>query len=65
MTEPEQPFVNFEELHVCPICRKFFIEEKSLYKHILDAHQDQQYMSFDLHADLYERWQGRIPRCNQ
>lgn len=65
MHKPDIVTTSFEELHVCPICRKFFTEEKLLYRHILQAHQDQQYMSYDMQADLYERWQDRIPRCSQ
>ena len=54
-----------ETLHVCPICTKMYMEEKALYLHIMRAHADGQRMAFDLRADLYRRWQERIPRRNQ
>jgi hypothetical protein len=61
----ENQFTPFEGIHVCPICRKMFTLEKELYRHVIHAHQDKQYMSYDLHADLYERWQERIPKPRQ
>jgi hypothetical protein len=54
-----------ESLHVCPACAKMFLEEKTLYLHIMRAHQDGQRLAYDLRADLYRRWQERIPRRNQ
>jgi hypothetical protein len=50
-----------ESLHICPMCAKMFLEEKGLYLHIMRAHQDDQRLAFDLQADLYRRWQQRIP----
>jgi hypothetical protein len=55
----------FEGIHLCPICRKLFLQEKALYRHVVQAHDDGQYLSFNLHADLYQRWQDRIPKCRQ
>jgi hypothetical protein len=52
-------------LHVCPICAKMYLEEKAMYLHIMRAHQDGQRMAYDLRADLYRRWQERIPRHHQ
>lgn len=52
-------------LHVCPICAKLYLEEKTMYLHIMRAHEDNQRMAFDLRADLYRRWQERIPRRSQ
>lgn len=56
---------TFEGLHVCPVCRKLYLREKELYLHILKAHQDGQYMAYTFRADLYQRWQNRIPKCKQ
>lgn len=47
--------------NLCPFCRKLFMQEKALYRHIVTAHADREYMSYNLHADLYHRWQERIP----
>ncbi|MFO7322515.1 MAG: hypothetical protein DIU68_012345 [Chloroflexota bacterium] len=51
-----------EPIMSCPVCQKLFLEEKQLYRHIVQAHQDGEYMSYTFQADLYERWQERIPR---
>ncbi|MBZ0288699.1 MAG: hypothetical protein K8I30_13865 [Anaerolineae bacterium] len=52
-------------LHICPVCTKLFIQQKALYLHIMHVHQDGQRLAFDLRADLYSRWQERVPRVNQ
>jgi hypothetical protein len=57
--------VKFEGLHLCPICRKLYTQEKALFRHVVLAHADGEYLSYNLRAELYERWQERIPRCNQ
>ncbi len=56
---------NVSGLHICPICAKIYLEEKPMYMHIMRAHQDGQRMAYDLRADLYRRWQERIPRSTQ
>jgi len=57
--------VKFESLHLCPICRKLYTQEKALFRHVILAHADGEYLSYNLRAELYERWQERIPRGNQ
>jgi hypothetical protein len=52
-------------LHICPVCSKMFLEEKNLYLHIMRAHKDGQSLAYDLRADLYKRWQERVPRVEQ
>lgn len=54
-----------EAIQFCPFCQKLFMQEKALYKHIVQAHSDREYMSHTFHADLYARWQDRIPRLEQ
>ena len=58
----EDPAEHIEDLHVCPVCTKMYMEEKALYLHIIKAHQDGERLAYDLRADLYRRWQERIPR---
>jgi uncharacterized C2H2 Zn-finger protein len=59
-TEDHDTEVN--GMHVCPVCAKMFMEEKAFYGHIMCAHPDSQRMAHDMRADLYRRWQERIPR---
>jgi uncharacterized C2H2 Zn-finger protein len=63
MQKPQE--TQFENLHICPVCSKLFFNEKALYGHILQSHRDGQYMSYNMNADLYQRWQERIPRPRQ
>jgi hypothetical protein len=65
MNDNELILSSFEDLHVCPVCQKYFVEEKAMYQHVLQAHEDQQYMAYDMQADMYERWQDRHPRVEQ
>lgn len=51
-----------EALQFCPFCQKLFTQEKLLFKHIVGAHKDCEYMSYSFHANLYSRWQERNPR---
>lgn len=51
-----------DELHVCPLCQKFYQSEKELYLHIMRAHQDSERLANELRADLYTRWRDRISR---
>lgn len=55
---------SFEPLMTCPICQKLFTQEKPLYQHIVRVHGDGEYMSYSFQAQLYERWQQRLPRCS-
>lgn len=52
-------------LHICPVCSKLFLQNKAMYLHIMRVHPDGQRLAFDLRADLYRRWQERVPRVNQ
>ena len=61
----DENVLDIEGLHVCPTCAKMYLEEKALYLHIMRAHGDGQQMAFDLQADLYRRWQSRLPRLDQ
>jgi hypothetical protein len=54
-----------DSLQFCPFCHKLFMQEKALYKHIVQAHRDGEYMSYTFHANLYARWQERFPRLDQ
>ena len=54
--------IPLDELHLCPVCRKLFVQEKAMYHHILRVHRDREYLSYNLRAGLYERWQERLPR---
>lgn len=56
---------DIDGLHSCPVCNKLFIQEKAMYLHIMRVHPDGQRMAFDLQADMYIRWQERMPRVNQ
>lgn len=51
-----------DELHICPLCQKFYRSEKELYLHIMRAHQDSERLANELRADLYTRWRDRITR---
>jgi uncharacterized C2H2 Zn-finger protein len=62
-TRKEQPLE--EGLHICPVCDKIFLDRKTMFGHILRAHEDGQRLAYDLKADLYERWQDRIQRPAQ
>ena len=61
----EEHTLDVDGLHVCPICAKMYMEEKALYFHIMQVHEDNQRMAYDLEADLYRRWQQRVPRYDQ
>ena len=50
---------------LCPVCRKLFLSETGMYKHIIDVHKDGEYLSYNLQATLYQRWQGRYPHFDQ
>lgn len=52
-------------IHACPVCNKIFFEEKAMYLHIMRAHRDNEQLAYDLRADLYQRWQKRMPRVSQ
>jgi uncharacterized C2H2 Zn-finger protein len=52
-------------LHVCPVCSKMFLEAKSMYLHVMRVHPDGQRLAYNLRADLYKRWQERLPRISQ
>lgn len=54
-----------DDIHICPVCGKLFRQPKAMYRHIMRAHPSGQQMAFDLQADLYRRWQQRIPRLDQ
>ena len=56
---------HLDNVNTCPVCGKLFFNEKALYGHILHVHRDGQYMSYNLNADLYKRWQDRIARPQQ
>lgn len=56
---------ELDGLHTCPVCQKLFLKEKNMYLHIMRVHPDGQQMAFDLHADMYIRWQERLPRMSQ
>jgi hypothetical protein len=58
----EEHLAELESLHMCPVCAKMYLEEKGLYLHIMRAHQEDQRLAYDLRADLYKRWQERVPR---
>lgn len=61
----EDQVLDIDGLHVCPTCAKLFMEEKALYLHIMRVHTDGQQLAYDLEADLYRRWQNRLPRLEQ
>jgi uncharacterized C2H2 Zn-finger protein len=61
----EDHVTEVDGLHVCPVCAKMFLEERALYQHIIRAHQQGEQMAYDMRADLYRRWQERIPRYSQ
>lgn len=65
MNDPTVKLPALDQLYICPICRKCFGEEKALYRHIIQVHDDKQYMSYDMRADMYQRWQNRLPECRQ
>ena len=52
-------------LHICPVCGKIYMEEKAMYLHITRAHQEAQRLAYDFQADMYRRWQNRLPRLDQ
>lgn len=54
-----------DDIHICPVCGKLFHQPKAMYRHIMIAHPSGQQMALDLQADLYRRWQQRIPRLDQ
>jgi uncharacterized C2H2 Zn-finger protein len=56
---------SVETVQFCPFCQKLFMQEKPLFKHIVDAHRNCEYMSYSFRADMYARWQERIPRLEQ
>ncbi len=56
---------ELEGLHSCPVCQKLFLKEKAMYLHIMRVHAHGQQMAFDLRADMYMRWQERLPRMSQ
>lgn len=62
---PDEYDHDVDGLHSCPVCNKLFIEEKAMYLHIMRVHPDGQQMAFDFQADMYIRWQERMPRINQ
>lgn len=58
----DKEYYEVDELSTCPVCHKLFLQEKSLYRHIMNAHPNGQELAVDLHADMYSRWQERLPR---
>lgn len=56
---------NTDAVQFCPFCHKLFMQEKPLFKHIVQAHRNGEYMAYSFHADLYSRWQDRNPRHDQ
>ncbi len=54
-----------DDIHICPVCGKLFHQPKPMCRHIMRAHPSGQQLAFDLQADLYRRWQQRIPRVAQ
>lgn len=65
MQKTDQDFGSLSELCTCPVCSKVFTNRKQMYLHIMKAHKDGQTLSYDFQADLYQRWQERIPRPRQ
>ena len=61
----EDHIANLENMLLCPVCAKIHTDEKGLYLHIMRAHPEDQRMAYDLHADLYRRWQKRSPQFDQ
>ena len=60
--ELEDHITTLENMQFCPVCSKLCLEEKGLYLHIMRAHPEDQHLAYRLHADLYRRWQERIPQ---
>ncbi len=54
-----------ETVQFCPFCQKLFMQEKALFKHIVQAHRNGEYMAYSFRADMYSRWQDRLPRLDQ
>lgn len=54
-----------DSIQFCPFCQKLFTQEKALFKHVLQAHRNGEYMSYSFHADMYARWQQRLPHMDQ
>ena len=54
-----------ETVQFCPFCQKLFLQEKALFKHIVQTHRDREYMAHSFRADMYSRWQERLPRLDQ
>lgn len=61
----DKDYHELEELSTCPVCHKLFLKEKSLYLHIMRVHPTNQQFACDLRADMYRRWQDRLPRMSQ
>lgn len=61
----EDQTLDVEGLNICPVCAKMYMEEKALLLHVMHVHHDSQRLAHDLQADLYRRWQQRIPRYEQ
>jgi hypothetical protein len=61
---PDDDHSDIDGLHSCPVCNKLFIQEKALYLHIMRVHPDGQRLALDLRADMYMRWQERLPRMD-
>ncbi|MBZ0291365.1 MAG: hypothetical protein K8L99_02250 [Anaerolineae bacterium] len=59
----DKDYCEVDELSTCPICHKLFLQEKKLYLHIMHVHPHSQQFAFDLQADMYKRWQDRLPRA--
>lgn len=60
----EEATYDENDVHICPICGKLYHQPKAMYRHIMRAHPVGQQMALDLQADLYRRWQQRIPHMD-
>ncbi len=52
-------------IHICPVCSKMYLDKKAMYLHVMRVHPEGDRLAHYLRADLYKRWQERLPRVSQ